>query len=149
MNPFNTDYFAWLDIGYIRDKDKKLDNDWPDPQKLKILDDKVLLLTVYGGPECKNGGSVAGGFIGCNKNNIYKINNVFNEILKKRIKENRFSGNDQSLYNDLRCSHPTLVRGIKGLKTDYFKNVPHNEWFYIIPYFYNKVFNIIEKFISY
>lgn len=135
MNPFNTHYFIWFDIGYIRDINKTLESNWPNNNKLKILDDKILLLTVYGGPKCNQGGIVAGGFIGCNKNNIYKVHDTFIEILKKKIKNNEFSGNDQLLYNELRCSYPNLVQAIKGEKTDYFENVPHNEWFYTIPYF--------------
>ena len=146
MNPFNTHYFAWFDIGYIREPDKKLGYDWPDDKKLKILNDKVLFKIVYGGPSCKEGGSVAGNFIGCNKNNIFKIHKLFLEQLKKRYKENKFAGNDQELYQHIRCAHPDLIHGIKGFDTDYWDHV-EGKWFYMIPYFYNKVFKIIEKFI--
>ena len=149
MNPFNTHYFAWFDIGYIRDPTKKLESNWPDPSKLNILDDKVLFKIVYGGPDCEQGGGVAGNFIGCNKNNIHKIHSLFLEQLKKRYKEKKFSGNDQELYNDIRCAHHDLIKGVKGLVTDYWNNVPHNQWFYMIPYFYNKVFKVIEEFVSY
>jgi hypothetical protein len=146
-NPFNTHYFSWYDIGYIREV-KTLEKDWPDDDKLKILDDRMLVNIVYGGPECKDGGSVAGNYIGCNKNNIHKIHTLFNKNLEKRSKDKKFSGNDQELYQDLRCGNPELVQGIKGLNTDYWEHVPHDQWFYMIPYFYNKVFKTIEKFIS-
>ena len=88
MNPFNTKYFAWFDIGYIREPDKRLDLDWPDNKKLKILDDKLLFKIVYGGPSCNEGGGVAGNFIGCNKNNIHKIHKLFLEQLKDTKKIN-------------------------------------------------------------
>jgi hypothetical protein len=149
-NPFDTKYFAWFDIGYIRDK-KTLESEWPDENKLKILDDKILFNIVYGGPECtnKNKGSVTGGFIGCNKTNIFKIYDLFILKLKKISKEKKFSGNDQTLYQQLRCENTDLIKGVKGLKTEYWKHVPHHEWFYMIPYFYKKTFKTIEKFVSY
>ena len=147
-NPFNTFYFAWFDIGYIREE-KKLDESWPDKNKLKILDDKMLFNIVYGGPDCKDGGSVAGNFIGCNKNNIHKIHELFIKNLKKRSKTKKFAGNDQELYQDLRCDNQDLIKGIKALKTDYWSHVPHDEWFYLIPFLYNKTFKVIEKFVSF
>ena len=147
-NPFNTFYFAWFDIGYIREE-KKLEELWPDKNKLKILDDKMLFNIVYGGPDCKDGGSVAGNFIGCNKNNIHKIHELFIKNLKKRSKTKKFAGNDQELYQDLRCENQDLIKGIKALKTDYWSHVPHDEWFYLIPFLYNKTFKVIEKFVSF
>ena len=149
-NPFNTHYFAWFDIGYIRE-DKKLDKEWPYENKLKILDDKLLFKIVYGGPDCTSDkkGSVAGNFIGCNKNNIFKIYDLFISKLKKMTKDKKFTGNDQTLYQELRCENTDLIKGVKGLKTEYWKHVPHNEWFYIIPFFYKKAFKVIEKFVSY
>ena len=147
MNPFHTKYFSWFDIGYIREPDKKLGNDWPDEEKLKILDDKILFKIVYGGPNCNEGGSVAGNFIGCNTKNIYKVHKLFLEQLKKRFKENKFAGNDQELYQDLRCAHPDLIKGVKGLDTEYWKHV-EGKWFYMIPYFYKQIFKVKEKFVS-
>ena len=64
-------------------------------------------------------------------------------------KEKKFTGNDQTLYQKLRCENKDLIKGIKGLKTDYWNHVPHHEWFYMIPYFYKKTFKTIEKFVSY
>ena len=148
-NPFNTFYFTWFDIGYIRDKNKQLEIGWPSKTKLKILDEKVLFNIVYGGPSCKDGGTTTGGFIGCNKNNINKFNDIFIDKIKKRIQNNKLGGDDQIIYNELRCEYPDLIHGIKGIKSDYWDNVPHDEWFYIIPYFYNKIFKKIEKFINY
>jgi len=149
LNPFNTHYFAWFDIGYIRDKNKKLESNWPDMKKLKILDDKVLFNIVYGGPDCKDKGSASGGFIGCNKNNIDELNSVFHKEFLNFYENNNFVGNDQEVYQKIRCNHQNLIRGLKGLKSDYWENVPHNEWFFPIPYFYDKIFKVIEKFGSF
>ena len=147
-NYFNTNYFAWFDIGYIREPDKKLDYSWPDEKKLKILDDKVIFNIVYGGPTCDEGGSVSGAFIGCNTKNIYKVHELFINELKRRYKENIFAGNDQELYQEIRCKHPELIQGIKGLDTDYWDHV-EGKWFYMIPYFYNKIYKIKEEFTNF
>ena len=144
-NKFDTPYYAWFDIGYIREADKRLGYDWPNKEKLEILDDKVLFKVVYGGPTCEEGGLISGGFIGCNRDNIHKVHSLFLDELKKRSNEGTFAGNDQELYNDIRCAHPDLIKGIKGLDTDYWDHV-EGKWFYMIPYFYNKIFKVIEKF---
>ena len=144
MNPFNTKYFSWYDIGYLRTVNKRLGYEWPDKEKLKILDDKILF-NIIGGKDCKDGGTTTGGYIGCNTNNIHKVHKLFLENLKKRIKNNQFSGNDQELYQDLRCAHPDLIQGVRGMDLDYFPEGPGHvggAWFHMIPYFYKKVFGI-------
>lgn len=137
-NPFNTFYFAWFDIGYIRDKDKILGVDWPCKDKLKILNNKVVFNIVYGGPTCKEGGSTTGGFIGCNINNISNISKLYVNKIKQRIKNSTLNGNDQPIYNEIRCEQPHLIKGIKGVKSKYWTDVLHNEWFYAIPYFFDR-----------
>lgn len=142
MNLFNTFYYAWFDIGYIRDENKYLSDIWPDETKLKIMKDKVLFNIIGGNgkdgemtvPE--DNGTVSGGFIGCSKKNIYKLNTIFNNLLKKKTD---FLGNDQTQYTELFKKHKDFIRGIKGKKHSYWKDVWHNEWFYIIPYFYKHI----------
>jgi hypothetical protein len=145
MNPFNTKYFSWYDIGYLRTVNKRLDNSWPDNEKLKILDGKVLFNIVYGGPSCKEGGSPTGGYIGCNTKNIHKVHKIFLEYLKKRIKENKFAGNDQEIMGDLRCKNQDLIQGVKGLNLDYWPSGNGHvggAWFHMIPFFYKKKFGL-------
>jgi len=148
MNSFNTKYFSWFDIGYIREPNKNLGYDWPDKEKLKILDDKILFNIVYGGPSCKEGGITTGGYIGCNTKNIYKGYKIFTEGLKTKIKENKLAGNDQELMGYIRCKHQDIFKGIKGLDTEYWDHV-EGKWFYMIPNFYKKIFKIKEQFVSF
>ncbi len=134
-NPFNTDYFAWYDIGYLRDKDKTLHSSWPCKDKLKILDEKVVFNIVNGGS------TTTGGFIGGTSENLSTISTIYLEKIKKRIKTNTLNGDDQPIYNEIRYEQPHLIHGLKGVKSKYWTDVLHNEWFYAIPYFSKSRYN--------
>lgn len=134
-NPFNTKYFSWYDIGYLREP-KKLDPNWPNKNKLKILDDKILFLGVYG-ETCKND-LTTGGYIGCNVNNINKLHQLFYNELDKKYKNGEFKGNegnDQNLMHKIKCENLDFINNIKGEDDkDFYPNV-EGKWFYMIPYF--------------
>ena len=46
-NPFNTKFFSWIDVGFIRDEKWVINNEnWPDPSKLKLNDNKILFFVI-------------------------------------------------------------------------------------------------------
>ena len=135
-NPFNTNYFAWYDIGYMREP-KPLPLNWPNPKKLDILKDKILMLSVYY-DACEGRDITAGGYIGCNTKNIYKLHKLYYNNLEEKFKNGTFDGtegNDQNLLQKLKCEQKDLIHSITGKdNTDFFPNV-EGKWFYMIPYF--------------
>jgi hypothetical protein len=46
-NPFNTEYFSWVDAGFIRsERDIEGITSWPDPEKLKLTPDKIKFFCI-------------------------------------------------------------------------------------------------------
>ncbi len=46
-NPFNTKFFSWVDVGFIRDERWVINNeDWPDSNKLQLEQDKILFFVI-------------------------------------------------------------------------------------------------------
>lgn len=136
LNSFNTKYYAWYDIGYLREP-KSLDINWPNQEKLKILDEKVLFLSVYG-KSCQNNDLTTGGFIGCNVNNIYKLHELFYRDLEEKKKNNALlngDGNDQTLMQKMKCNKTELIDSVEGEDDpEYYPNV-EGKWFHMIPFF--------------
>lgn len=47
LNPFNTEYFSWVDAGFIRGADDIKDiKKWPDPVKLAMKEDKIKFFCI-------------------------------------------------------------------------------------------------------
>jgi len=46
-NPFKTKFFSWVDVGFIRDEKWVINNEnWPDPNRLKLADNKILFFNI-------------------------------------------------------------------------------------------------------
>lgn len=46
-NPFNTEYFSWVDAGFIRNEQDIVGiTEWPDPEKLKLEKDKIKFFCI-------------------------------------------------------------------------------------------------------
>jgi len=135
-NPFNTKYFSWYDIGYMREP-KPLPASWPNQKKLDILKDKILMLSVYY-DACDGREITAGGYIGCNTENIHELHKLYYDELEKKHQEGKFDGtegSEQNLLQKLKCDRRDLIHSITGKDNpEFFPNV-EGKWFYMIPYF--------------
>jgi len=147
LNPFNTSYFAWCDIGYVRNKnyiDMYL-KDFPNITKLK--EDKVYMLNIdynfteddfkdpYNNKYRYISNTIGGGFIIGKQENLKKIIEIYyNEIIPIYIEKDLFIGKDQNLYVSLYLSYPSLIKLIKGSNDNY--TIPYSElkWFYFLKY---------------
>ena len=45
LNSFNTPYYMWLDIGYLRNN-QKIPASFPNKNKIKILSSKIFLMSL-------------------------------------------------------------------------------------------------------
>jgi len=135
-NPFNTKYFSWYDIGYLREP-KTLPLSWPNRQKLDILKHKILMLSVYY-DACDGREVTAGGYIGCNTENIHELHKLYYDELEKKYETGKFDGtegSEQNLLQKLKCEKKDLIHSVTGRDdADFFPNV-EGKWFYMIPYF--------------
>jgi len=147
INPFNTSYFAWCDIGYVRNPlyiDMYLKN-FPDIRKMK--DDKIYMLNIdynfteddfkdpYNEKYRYISNIIGGGFIIGRDENLRKMIDIYyNEIIPTYINKDLFIGKDQTLYVSLYLLYPSLIKLIKGSNDTH--SIPFSElkWFYFLKY---------------
>lgn len=143
LNPFNSDYYFWCDIGSFRNENhlKYLVN-FPNPDTVYNLNsDKIYILQieefyknelvkgVNGLPDYdfKNVCRVGGGIFGGHKNTIQIWNEKYYNMLKLFIDNNRFAGKDQNIMASIYVMYPELVELVKH--KPYFNN--GDLWFYL------------------
>ena len=140
---FNTPYYMWLDIGYVRN-DFQFPYNWPNQNTLFGLGDKIFVMSV-GRHECKRtsppydynnpprGVLISGGVVVVNKNNVDKYHALFYDKLNELIRgKAEWAGMDQFVSSHVYCEHPTLFQHVQAKKHILMGN---DEWFYGIPYF--------------
>jgi len=140
---FNTPYYMWLDIGYVRN-DFKFPHNWPNRNTLFGLDDKIFIMSV-GRHTCKmtsppydyknppRGVLISGGIVVVNKNNVDKYHALFYNKLKELIRDQKeWAGMEQFVLSHVYCNNPDLFKHVKAKKHAIMSN---DEWFYGIPYF--------------
>jgi hypothetical protein len=157
LSPFNTEYYAWYDIGYVR-SGKTLPLTWPNEKKLIACGDKVQLLTfssdeticnkpyhpggkmTYDNPP--HGVMITGGFILGKPKELLEFHNLFYNTLEELISLGEYVGNDQYVMSACYCKRPLLFNLIRAKKHPF---VDDKEWFYGIPYFAPYFENIVAK----
>lgn len=138
---FETELYAWTDIGMIRNEEtfEILKNLLPLNSIEKINKEKVYLLEVekfkeeelnykeekpYKFTENRCGGGV----ILCSKENIEELNKNYYEMIDKFIENDIFSGKDQNILNNLYIKNKEKIELIEP------KNSPFDKWFYMLYY---------------
>ena len=134
MNPFQSDYFIWNDIGNVRNihSVKCLHNY---PNQSKISEDKldiILLRPFVNTPNIFYNNEVhfSGSMFGGHKNILYTLHKKYYEVFELYIQYKQFIGCDQQLISTMYRQHPSLFNTIipqRGII---------DEWFYLY-YYYN------------
>jgi hypothetical protein len=121
-NPFNSQIFLWMDIGYIR----KIIHPYyyTNLQIEKIPKNKILLQEIYDNYEKKN--SIIGGMFGGYAKPIKKWTKLYYKKLDEYYNENKFCGKDQTIMKNIVENYPDTCSVIK----------PDNkkDWYYFIWY---------------
>jgi len=132
MNPFQTDYFLWVDIGCFREP---CTVDWPNPQRIASLDpSKVLALNVTPFteeelqctketlPSFLTTNRIGATIFGGGREVLLKYHDLYYEMVEHFISVNRFIGKDQSILNSVYLLHPSLFQLIRPgpCKDDWF-----------------------------
>jgi hypothetical protein len=148
LNPFNTDFYAWTDIGMVRDKEYIPHiHKYPNPEVIKTLKrDKVYILNLnlfnsedlsYNGAcelfRYKNDVRTGGGVILAHKNIIPEWTKEYYNMMIEFIKNDYFAGKDQSIMSCVYLKNrENLIELIKP------RPCPINHWFYLLYFFSNK-----------
>ena len=135
-NPFNSEIFFWMDIGYIREI--RHPYYYTNLQIEKIPKDKILLQDIYDSHDKKN--TIIGGMFGGYANPIKKWKKLYYKKLDDYHNENKFSGKDQTIMKDIVENYPENCKTIK----------PENkeDWFYFIWYLNEYPISFYEYFVN-
>jgi len=148
LNFFNTSYYAWCDIGCVRNSlypELYLKNF---PNLSNLIEDKIYMLNVdynFVEDDFKNpyddkykymDGTICGAFFIGKKELLSKMYDIYyNEIMTNYIKMDKFIGKDQNLYFSLYLSYPNLIKLIRGENDEYTIQFSQLKWFYFLKYF--------------
>jgi hypothetical protein len=105
-NPFQTKYFVYIDVGYLRKIEHEMYKNWPDEELLesKLENDRLYVYNIGGDEFYISGGFMAGTCIAFNNfHNIYYTN--MKDILMNGC-SNLFIGKDQNLYTHIVTQYP-------------------------------------------
>ncbi len=147
LNPFHTTYYAWCDIGYVRNPSyihKYLKQGFPNLNKLS--QDFIYMLQIdydfssndYINPyenHWDNMDTLGGGFIIGKYDKLLEMSSLYyDEIMPTYISMNKFIGKDQKLYTSLYLKYPHLFKLIKGRNDNYHIPFCELRWFYFLHY---------------
>ena len=150
INPFDTDFYCWCDIGLFRNKETiSLYKHWPNKKILETtVHDKIYLLNVFpfqdGELNILSCGltkkldrinRIGAGVILGHKDVWSKWTDAFYGILEKYMENNYFSGKDQQVMLTTYALHPTLVKLIQPTNEYYRKHGADGAWFYLRDFF--------------
>lgn len=125
-NPFNSKYFFWIDIGYLRYV--KNEDIYTNISLSKIPDNKLMLLELH--DEHSNQSkhrTIAAGMFGGDFKAVSWFGNVYYNYLDKCISKGDFCGKEQNLMVDIVKENPNQI---KLLKTE-------DDWYYMFWYLHS------------
>ena len=126
-NPFNTEYFFWIDIGYIRDggyRGRSLRAAVPTLPSHKVL---FLLIRPFG--DCCGGLSddhLAGNMWGGTAGAVLRFREAFFQTFERLADAGQFVGKDQTIMNHVCSEEEGLCSILDPKKMD--------RWFFMLPY---------------
>lgn len=121
-NPFNSDFFAWVDIGYFREPN------YNNQVMLKqipagLKQDQVLGLNV----SVISNDYMGGGFIGGYRTGILRFHTIFYDLLETN--KDSFIGKEQDYFKKACVENEN-----EGLCLLIKPKQSHGDWFYMAPY---------------
>ena len=141
LDPFETDYFLWVDIGCFRRPNTEFLN-WPNPLRIReIPKDKVLLLSVFPFtkeelsvyninylPSFQFTNRIGAPIFGGGKKVLLEWHSKYYEMVENFIKMGRFIGKDQSIMNSVYLLNKEMCDLVS------WKQPCNDIWFYLQEY---------------
>jgi hypothetical protein len=139
LNPFNTEFYCWSDIGMVRDETTlSYIKTFPSSKMLNIIDKtKVYLLNVKTRiilPYIPRH-YIGGGFIMCHKDMVDIWYDNYYSMLNEFMKKDLFAGKDQNIMNVIYDNFPEIIKLIEPI------DPPFDYWFYMLFYFTDIYYN--------
>ena len=167
LSTFDTPYYAWYDIGYIRNGNK-IPSSWPSESKLRMGGEKVNLLTFspksdwcqfpyhrnekLSYEEPPHGVMLTGGFILGTPEALKKFYTLFYNTLDEMVAQKEYTGNEQFTFSKCYCKNRDLFNLIIAVPHEFVDN---DKWFYGVPYYltdeskidvdYNRFYEIMKQ----
>ena len=146
INPFNCDYYAWTDIGMVRDKNQiPYICKYPNPDIIqKLNDNKVYLLNIeeFTQEDLRETNAterflrcnrIGGGVIFGHKNILKQWTKIYYDMMCIFMKNNFFAGKDQSI---MACIYLKYREELVELVKPSFS--PIDPWFYMLYFLGNR-----------
>ena len=143
LNPFNTEFFCWTDIGMVREEYYlQFITTFPSKKMLDIYEkNKIYLLNLepYTDNELvtikdacevfryKN--NTGAGVIMCHIEMVDVWYDIYYKMLSRFMEKDLFAGKDQSIINCICVINPKMIKLIRPNKS------PIDPWFYMLFYF--------------
>lgn len=146
MNPFNDNYYAWTDIGMVRNNHQiPYICKYPNPDIIqKLKDDKVYLLNIEeftseelleinATQKFLHCNRIGGGVIFGHKNILSNWTIIYYDMMNTFMKNNFFAGKDQSIMACVYLKYrEELIELVKP------SNSPIDPWFYMLYFLGNR-----------
>ena len=136
LNPYNSEYFIWNDIGNVRNNNivHLLDTY---PEKTKISRDKLDIVLLNGFYQIQdfycNEVHFSGSMFGGHKDTILKTSELFYKSFDDYVKNNKFIGCDQQIIASIFVKNVGLFNPIFPI------DCKVDPWFYLYQYYNNKI----------
>lgn len=143
LNPYDTEFFAWSDIGCFRNRDNDVGLEhmthWPNSQRFKA--DSVTIASIQpfvpGEQDLEPGSDlsvkdfkyvsrISGGIFGGGREALNQWATRYYETLELFFAKGRFAGKDQNIMANICCTDPNLIDVISP-PDDY----PYDPWYYL------------------
>lgn len=156
LNPFNTQFYCWSDIGMVREEYYiPYISSFPSQKMLEITDkNKVYLLNLQAYTEEEKAtvkdacekfrykNNTGAGVIMCHKDKVDEWYDTYYNMLNRFFELDLFAGKDQSIINCICLTYPEIIELIKPIQS------PIDEWFYMLYYFSDVFYDNITRHIQ-
>lgn len=143
LNPFDTDYYCWSDIGMIRDKNlSQYIKHYPSVRN-DIEDNRIYLLNIYhtfteydsrfdglATELFRYRNAIGGGVIFGHKIVFEKWITTYYKTLQEFVNKDLFAGKDQSVMACVYVKNRDMIKLISPQESPF-----NNDWFYLVFYF--------------
>jgi len=139
-NPFDTQFFSWVDTGFIRDSSWVIDNEkWPVAEKIKLQENKVRFFCINDTVEKGLAGTtkeehcmsqmryLKGTVFFLDKSCINELCDLFDKNANQCIAD-KFIGSDEKIFDLCYCDNPDLFELVKcDWRQEFHLYAEHNE----------------------
>jgi hypothetical protein len=142
LNPYNSDFYIWMDIGCVRDRNvSPFITQFPDFEMLEH--NKIHMLEIKKHTHKFNGeiidfntkiieSNLGAGIFGGDIQAINTLHNLYYNLMDEYFLKMVFAGKDQNIFYNLYLRYPNLFKIIPFNTKNWMIHFQNNIWFYMI-----------------